>query len=55
MTKPNTFEHLIKRSGAAQNDLTLLTGNGFSNRLGLSFSSSAINTAAEIPQGVFRH
>lgn len=46
MAQPHSFGHLIERSGATPSDLTLLTGNGFSNRLGLSFSSSAINAAA---------
>lgn len=42
----HSFGHLIERSGATPSVLTLLTGNGFSNHLGLSFSSSAINAAA---------
>ena len=46
MVQPRSLEHLTKRSSTTPSDLTLLTGNGFSSRLGLSFSSSSINSAA---------
>ena len=42
----HSFEHLIRCSSTTPSKHTLLIGNGFSNRLGLSFSPADINAAA---------